>query len=101
MTEPHTAAHTGLVVQQYRADDNSQKWVFRCWGTDTCDGWLSLGHATEQSASRALVRHVEEFHPPVVAQAEVKIQITGGLTSAQRREVERIIEDRVQRAAVV
>lgn len=57
---------TGLVVQQYRADDGNQKWVFRCWGTDTCDGWLSLDHTSQQSAERARDRHVTEAHaePP-------------------------------------
>ena len=63
MTEALTpSAHTGLVVQPYRADDGSKKWVFRCWGTDTCDGWLSLDHASQQSAERARDRHLSEEH---------------------------------------
>jgi hypothetical protein len=57
-----TNTHTGLVVQPYR-DHGEQKWVFRCWGTDTCDGWLSLDHYSEQSAERARDRHVTEEHP--------------------------------------
>lgn len=56
-----TNPHTGLVVQPYR-DHGEQKWVFRCWGTDTCDGWLSLDHHSEQSAQRARDRHVTEEH---------------------------------------
>lgn len=53
---------TGLVVQPYRTDDGSPKWVFRCWGTDTCDGWLSLDHTNRQSAERARDRHIAEEH---------------------------------------
>lgn len=54
--------HTGLVVEPYRADNGQQRWVFRCWGTDTCDGWLSLDHHTQQSARRARDRHAAEHH---------------------------------------
>lgn len=54
---------TGLVVQPYRDDRNQPRWVFRCWGTDTCDGWLSLDHHSQQSARRARDRHVAESHP--------------------------------------
>lgn len=54
---------TGLVVQPYRDDHNRPRWVFRCWGTDTCDGWLSLDHHSQQSARRARDRHVTEAHP--------------------------------------
>jgi hypothetical protein len=58
-----TNPHTGLVVQPYR-DHGEQKWVFRCWGTDDgCDGWLSLDHYSQQSATRARDRHVAEEHP--------------------------------------
>lgn len=54
--------HTGLVVEPYRNDRGENVWVFRCWGTDTCDGWLSLDHYSEQSAERARDRHVAEEH---------------------------------------
>jgi hypothetical protein len=57
------ATHTGLVVQPYRTDRGDPAWVFRCWGTDTCDGWLSLDHSSQQSAERARDRHVAEAHP--------------------------------------
>lgn len=56
------AITTGLVVQPYRNDHGNPAWVFRCWGTDTCDGWLSLDHTSEQSARRARDRHVAEEH---------------------------------------
>jgi hypothetical protein len=59
---PAPAITTGLVVQPYRADDGTPKWVFRCWGTDTCDGWLSLDHYNQQSAERARDRHIAEAH---------------------------------------
>jgi hypothetical protein len=51
-----------LVVEPYRNDQHQDRWVFRCWGTDTCDGWLSLDHASQQSAERARDRHVSEEH---------------------------------------
>jgi hypothetical protein len=91
------AAYTGLVVQPYRNDRGQRAWVFRCWGTDTCDGWLSLDHASEESAARRLVSHVEEFHASGVPAPEVKIRITGGLTEAQRTEVTRIVQEQVRR----
>lgn len=92
------ATHFGLVVQPYRNDRHENVWVFRCWGTDACDGWLSLDHHSEQSAVRAMTGHVEEFHSQG-AQTQVKIQISGGLTGAQRSEVTRIIEEHLKRAA--
>lgn len=60
------APHTGLVIQPYRNDQGKPAWVFRCWGTDTCDGYLSLDHHSQQSAERARDRHVAEDHaaPP-------------------------------------
>lgn len=51
-----------LVVQPYRADDGTQKWAVRCWGTDTCDGFLSLDHDSQQWAERARDRHAAEAH---------------------------------------
>lgn len=65
-TPPHirkTGDPTGaLVIEPYRNDRHENVWVFRCWGTDTCDGWLSLDHHSEQSAVRARDRHVAEEH---------------------------------------
>jgi hypothetical protein len=60
--QPMPTVTTGLVVQPYRNDRGEPAWVFRCWGTDTCDGWLSLDHSSEQSAQRARDRHVAEEH---------------------------------------
>ncbi|WP_407563350.1 hypothetical protein [Streptomyces sp. 184] len=64
MTDPTgtTTPHTGLVVEPYRDDHNRPRWVFRCWGTDTCDGLLSLDHDTRGSAESARDRHVAEEH---------------------------------------
>jgi hypothetical protein len=62
---PEHAANNGdsaLVVEPYRTDRGDPAWVFRCWGTDTCDGWLSLDHTSQQSAERARDRHVNEEH---------------------------------------
>lgn len=92
-------AHTGLVVQPYRADDGSKKWVFRCWGTDTCEGGLSLDHTSEQSAARALARHIEDEHGATAPAPEMRFRISGGLTDTQRREVEQIVERYMRNAA--
>lgn len=54
--------HIGIVVEPYRNDQNQARWVARCWGTDTCDGWLSLDHTSEQWAQQARDRHVAEEH---------------------------------------
>jgi hypothetical protein len=65
----HAAAHLatigapdGLVIEPYRNDRHDNVWVFRCWGTDDCDGYLSLDHSSQQSAERARDRHVAEDH---------------------------------------
>jgi hypothetical protein len=39
-------------------------WAWRCWGTDTCDGWLSFGHPSAAAARRAYDRHVQRHHGP-------------------------------------
>lgn len=54
--------HEGLVVKPY-TDHGRKLWVFRCWGTDTCDGWLSLDHHSEGSAISARDRHITDEHP--------------------------------------
>lgn len=92
-------AHTGLVVQPYRTDRGEPAWVFRCWGTDACDGWLSLDHPSEQSAVRALAAHAEQFHSPWNSAPAVTVRTSSGLTTLQRREVERIVEACMRRAA--
>ena len=51
-----------MTVQPYRDERNRPRWAFRCWGTDTCDGWLGLGHHTETSAQAERERHVAEAH---------------------------------------
>ncbi|MGW0581135.1 hypothetical protein ACWD25_35500 [Streptomyces sp. NPDC002920] len=92
----HLAAYSGLVVQPYRDDQNRPRWAFRCWGTDTCDGWLSLDHTTEQWAARALTRHLEEAHASRVSRVagpEIKVS----LTEEQRSEVARIVEAGLRR----
>jgi hypothetical protein len=60
--DPH-GLEAGMIVKAYR-DHGVEKWVFRCWGTDTCDGYLSLDHTSQQSAERARDRHAAEDHPP-------------------------------------
>ncbi|MDX3759310.1 hypothetical protein [Streptomyces sp. AK02-04a] len=50
-----------MVVQEY-TERGRHLWAFRCWGTDTCDGWLGLGHHTETSALLERERHVAEEH---------------------------------------
>lgn len=59
--DPH-GLQAGMIVKPY-TERGQHKWVFRCWGTDTCDGWLSLDHGTQTSAESARDRHVAEAHP--------------------------------------
>jgi hypothetical protein len=59
--DPH-GLKAGMTVQPYR-EHGHEKWVFRCWGTDTCDGILSLDHTNQQAAERARDRHLAEGHP--------------------------------------
>jgi len=59
-SDPH-GLKGGMIVKSYR-DHGQEKWVFRCWGTPTCDGWLSLDHHSQQSAERARDRHALEHH---------------------------------------
>jgi hypothetical protein len=50
-----------MTVQEY-TERGRHLWAFRCWGTDTCDGWLGLGHHTQTSALLERERHVAEEH---------------------------------------
>lgn len=72
---------TSTAVQAYRADDGNQKWAARCWGTDTCDGWLSLDHDTERWAETARDRHIAEDHTepaPAATQAAEHVYLSTG-----------------------
>ncbi|MFI6251481.1 hypothetical protein [Streptomyces sp. NPDC051016] len=60
--DPH-GLKAGMIVKAYR-EHGHEKWVFRCWGTSTCDGLLSLDHSSRQGAERARDRHVAEDHDP-------------------------------------
>jgi hypothetical protein len=50
-----------MTVQEY-TERGRRLWAFRCWGTDTCDGWLGLEHPTQTSALAERERHVAEAH---------------------------------------
>lgn len=50
-----------MTVQEY-TERGRHLWAFRCWGTETCDGWLGLGHHTQTSALLERERHVAEAH---------------------------------------
>lgn len=50
-----------MTVQEY-TERGRRLWAFRCWGTDTCDGWLGLEHPTQTSALAERERHVAETH---------------------------------------
>lgn len=83
--DPH-GLHTGMVVKPY-TERGVQKWVSRCWGTSTCAGWLSLDHASENSAGSARDRHLVEAHPELVATALRERRERAGLLCAALREV--------------
>lgn len=38
------------------------RWAWRCWGTDGCDGWVSLDHSSPAAARRAYDRHAKAEH---------------------------------------
>lgn len=83
--DPH-GPHAGMAVKPY-TERGEQRWVFRCWGTDTCDGWLSLDHASENSAGAARDRHLVEAHPELVATALRERRERVGLLGAALGEV--------------
>jgi hypothetical protein len=62
-----------MTVQEY-TERGRHLWAFRCWGTDTCDGWLGLGHHTQTSALTERERHVAEEH---TAPAPAATEATG------------------------
>jgi hypothetical protein len=51
---------TGAISQG--SGPSRDSWAWRCWGTDTCDGWLSLDHGSAAAARRAYDRHVRHKH---------------------------------------
>lgn len=50
-----------MAVREY-TERGRHLWAFRCWGTETCDGWLGLGHHTQTSALVERERHAAEAH---------------------------------------
>jgi hypothetical protein len=50
-----------MTVQEY-TERGRRLWAFRCWGTETCDGWLGLGHHTQTAALLERERHAREEH---------------------------------------
>jgi hypothetical protein len=44
------------------SDQEPDRWVWRCWGTDGCAGGLSLGHFSAAAARRAYDRHCTDQH---------------------------------------
>ena len=62
-----------MTVQEY-TERGRTLWAFRCWGTDTCDGWLGLGHHTQTSALLEREQHVAEAH---TAPAPAATEATG------------------------
>jgi hypothetical protein len=59
-----------MTVQEY-TERGRRLWAFRCWGTETCDGWLGLGHHTQTSALLERERHVAEEHADPSAEARL------------------------------
>jgi hypothetical protein len=57
-----------LIDPQYEPDVISGdgrgpgQWAWRCWGTDSCDGLLSLDHSSPAAARRAYDRHCLREH---------------------------------------
>ncbi|MFF8829300.1 hypothetical protein [Streptomyces sp. NPDC015131] len=51
-----------LEVAEYRHDHGHLAWAWRCWGDESCDGWLSLDHTSVEAATRAARKHHAEEH---------------------------------------
>jgi hypothetical protein len=61
LRDPHQLPDdTGAISQGSGPARDS--WAWRCWGTDTCDGWLSFDHGSAAAARRAYDRHVRHKH---------------------------------------
>ncbi len=58
-----------MTVQEY-TEHGRHLWAFRCWGAETCDGWLGLGHHTQTSALLERERHAVEEHGEPVADGQ-------------------------------
>jgi hypothetical protein len=61
-----------MAVREY-AERGRRLWAFRCWGTETCDGWLGLGHHTQTAALAERERHVAEAHGEPAATAPTPV----------------------------
>ena len=59
-----------MTVREY-TERGRRLWVFRCWGTEACDGWLGLGHHTQTSALLERERHVAEEHAEPTAEGRL------------------------------
>jgi hypothetical protein len=59
-----------MAVREY-TERGRRLWVFRCWGTEACDGWLGLGHHTQTSALLERERHVAEEHAEPTAEGRL------------------------------
>ncbi|WP_333744084.1 hypothetical protein [Streptomyces ardesiacus] len=70
-----------MSVHEYR-EHGRILWAFRCWGTDSCDGWLGLGHHTQTSALLERERHVADEHGERRAPAPAATQVTDDGTPA-------------------
>ncbi|MBT2508841.1 hypothetical protein J7I98_23725 [Streptomyces sp. ISL-98] len=60
-----------IAINQYRHDHGHQAWAWRCWGDDSCFGWVGLDHRSEDAARREAARHLAEDHPPAVEPSDI------------------------------
>jgi hypothetical protein len=82
-----------MTVQEY-TERGRHLWAFRCWGTDTCDGWLGLGHHTQTSALLERERHVAEMHAapdPAATERETTTRLFAALHRSAEQDVSRVI----------
>ena len=72
--DPH-GLKAGMIVAPY-TEYGQRKWVFRCWGTDTCEGLVSLDHHSQGAAERARDRHTAEAHsaPTPLEEAQATVE---------------------------
>lgn len=48
-------------VAPYKDDEGRRRWAFRC-DSESCGGFLSLGHSAEGWARSAQADHLKEHH---------------------------------------
>lgn len=82
--EDPTAGRTYVEVSQYQPDRGGTAWAWRCWGDGACDGYLSLGHGSRNSARAGLRLHLMGCHGAIDAHTAGAHSIADAVQQALR-----------------